>query len=315
MSQGLVTLLALADSRLPAGGHAHSGGVEPALAAGLVRDVDDLAIFLRGRVRSAGLVAAAIAAATTFRAAAGAEPGFWAEIDAETDARIASPAQRAASRQQGRALFRVGRAAWPAPVLDALATSGGPSSGARTPDASRTPDRNRTFGVSGHTPGEGSPVFPESPVRVAAPECADPNGRPLSGAREDASPIGHPQAGRPTGAREGADLSARPPVGPHHPVVLGAVGAAAGCTPVGVAHVAAYLAISGPAAAAIRLRGFDPFAVQALLAALTPEVEAIAAEAGAAADGPLRDLPCVSAPRLDLLAEVHIRSEVRLFAS
>jgi urease accessory protein len=231
--------------------------VEPALAAGLLQDIDDLKSFLRGRVRSAGLVAAAIAAATVTRVSAGAGPGFWAEIDAETDARTASPAQRATSRQLGRSLLRAGLAAWPAPVLDALAASG------------RTPDANRTFGENGATGARRMPRSPESPVRGE----------------------------------------------PHHPVALGAVGAAAGCSPDGVAHVAAYLAISGPAAAAIRLRGFDPFAVQALLAALTSEVEAVSTEAVEAATGPLRDLPCVTAPRLDLLAEVHLRTELRLFAS
>ncbi len=98
-------------------------------------------------------------------------------------------------------------------------------------------------------------------------------------------------------------------------MALGAVGAAAGCDPAGVAHVAAYLAISGPAAAAVRLRGYDPFAVQALLAALTPDVAEVAELAAHAAEGPPRDLPCATAPRLDLLAELHAASEVRLFAS
>ncbi|WP_433424778.1 urease accessory protein UreF [Microtetraspora malaysiensis] len=56
-------LLLLADSRLPAGGHAHSGGVEEAVRAGAVTGPGDLARFLRGRLATAGLVAAALAAA------------------------------------------------------------------------------------------------------------------------------------------------------------------------------------------------------------------------------------------------------------
>ncbi|MBO4273500.1 urease accessory protein [Microbispora triticiradicis] len=56
-------LLLLADSRLPAGGHAHSGGVEEAVRLGTVTDVDDLARFLRGRLATAGLVTAALSAA------------------------------------------------------------------------------------------------------------------------------------------------------------------------------------------------------------------------------------------------------------
>ncbi|MGA9693046.1 MAG: urease accessory protein UreF, partial [Pseudonocardiaceae bacterium] len=46
--------LLLADSRLPTGGHAHSGGVEAAVERGLVRDESDLTLFLAGRLRGTG---------------------------------------------------------------------------------------------------------------------------------------------------------------------------------------------------------------------------------------------------------------------
>jgi len=65
----------------------------------------------------------------------------------------------------------------------------------------------------------------------------------------------------------------------------------------------------------VRLRGYDPFAVQSLVAQLTPDVTEVAQRAAEAAHGPLRDLPYATAPRLDLLAELHAASEVRLFAS
>jgi urease accessory protein len=106
-------LLTLADSRLPAGGHTHSGGVEQAIAAGVVRDPATLTAFLRRRLHTAGAVAAGLAAA----ACRGED---LATLDAEADARTPSPALRAASRQQGRGLVRVGRRAWPAPAWDAL---------------------------------------------------------------------------------------------------------------------------------------------------------------------------------------------------
>ena len=53
----------LADARFPAGGHAHSGGLEGAVTAGMVTDVGSLELFLRGRLATAGVVAAGLAAA------------------------------------------------------------------------------------------------------------------------------------------------------------------------------------------------------------------------------------------------------------
>src|SRR5690349_10900894 len=100
-------LLLLADSRLPAGSHAHSGGLEAAVAAKRVHDADTLAAFLRGRLATAGLVAAAFAAAATCSTV---------DLDEELDARIPSPVLRAVSRQQGRALLRAGRAMWTLPA-------------------------------------------------------------------------------------------------------------------------------------------------------------------------------------------------------
>ncbi|SNQ46424.1 Urease accessory protein UreF [Frankia canadensis] len=110
------TLLVLADGRMPTGGHAHSGGVEAAVVEGSLADVSDLERFLLGRLHTAGVVAAAFAAATCLALAGdtGADPGI-AELDAELDARTPSPAARAASRAQGRTLLRTGRAAWPVP--------------------------------------------------------------------------------------------------------------------------------------------------------------------------------------------------------
>src|SRR4051812_45896414 len=108
-------LLTLADSRLPAGGHAHSGGVEQAITAGIVTDPTSLATFLRRRLVTSGAVAAGLAAA-----ACGADADRLAVLDAEADARTPSPALRTASPPQGRGLVRVGRRAWPSPAWDAL---------------------------------------------------------------------------------------------------------------------------------------------------------------------------------------------------
>ncbi|MCM2417528.1 MULTISPECIES: urease accessory protein UreF [unclassified Streptomyces] len=109
-------LLMLADGRFPAGGHAHSGGGEAAVTAGLIHDPASLAAFCRGRLHTSGLVAAALAAA----ACAGLDPLL---LDAAADARTPSPALRATARKLGRQLMRAARAAWPAAELDRLAAA------------------------------------------------------------------------------------------------------------------------------------------------------------------------------------------------
>ncbi|MDH2425056.1 urease accessory UreF family protein [Sphaerisporangium sp. TRM90804] len=232
-------LLLLADSRLPAGGHGHSGGAEQAVRVGAITGPEDLARFLQGRLATTGLVTAALAAAardlaSTHRAGAPGAPepaldgrGGWRELDAEADARTASPAQRGAARTQGRLLLRSARRIWPSAALDALA--------------------------------------------AAVPE------------------------------------------GAHHPVVLGVVAEAAGCGSRDAALAAAYTTITGPATAAVRLLGLDPVVVHRVLAGLVPDLEGVAD----AACVPLawEELPAHAAPVLDLLAEQHLRTEVRLFVS
>lgn len=98
-------LLLLADGRLPAGGYAHSGGLEPAIEAGLVRDLDDVTAFICGRLDTTGQVAAAFAAAAC-QAGRTADGPRLQDLDAALDARTPSPAARATSRQLGRQLLR-----------------------------------------------------------------------------------------------------------------------------------------------------------------------------------------------------------------
>jgi urease accessory protein len=103
----LSTLLALSDSRLPTGGHVHSGGVEEAITSGLVVDLPTLRAFLRRRIRTSGLVTASVAAAVN------AGTLNLIEADHEIGARTPAPAARSASRAQGRGLVRLARKVWP----------------------------------------------------------------------------------------------------------------------------------------------------------------------------------------------------------
>lgn len=110
----LATLLTLSDSRLPTGGHVHSGGVEEAVTSGVVADLATLRAYLVRRLRTSGLVTASIAAAV--------HAGTIAveRADLETDARTPSEAARLASRAQGRGLLRLARRVWPSGGWDGL---------------------------------------------------------------------------------------------------------------------------------------------------------------------------------------------------
>ena len=113
----LATLLTLSDSRLPSGGHVHSGGVEEAVAQGLVNDLATLRAFLRRRIRTSGMVTASVAAAVH------AGTLSLPRADRETDARTPAPAARQASRAQGRGLVRLAKRVWPEVEWDALSTT------------------------------------------------------------------------------------------------------------------------------------------------------------------------------------------------
>lgn len=232
-------MLLLADGRFPAGGHAHSGGLEEAVHAGRVRDEASLSSFLAGRLATVGRVDAALAVAAwvvaarlVAAAAAGPAADELLSLDEEAAARCPSPALRAASRAQGRGLLRASASIWPE-----RAAVGGTASGL---------------------------MFP---------------------------------------------------------VALGAVARIAGLAVGDVALVAAQASVSGPAWAATRLLGLDPFAVARCLVSLAGGTEKVASEAvdlGVPGGGPGRDassLPAHGAPLVEIGAEHHASWEVRLFAS
>ena len=99
-------LLLLADGRFPGGGHAHSGGLEAAVKAGAVRNAAGVGAFLEGKLATTGRTDAWLAAA----ACAGVDP---VRLEAECEARIPSPALRAAGRALGRGLRRAASPSWP----------------------------------------------------------------------------------------------------------------------------------------------------------------------------------------------------------
>ncbi|MDX6516137.1 MAG: urease accessory protein [Gaiellaceae bacterium] len=105
-----VSLLLLTDGRFPAGGYAHSGGLEAAVEAGL--GLEGVPLFLAGRLQGVAASEARLAVAAA-RAARREDLDALLLLDREAEARCPSPPLRAAARRLGAQLLRSAVTVWP----------------------------------------------------------------------------------------------------------------------------------------------------------------------------------------------------------
>lgn len=103
------SLLLLTDARFPAGGYAHSGGLEAAVEAGLT--ADEVPHYLAGRLRGVAAAEATIAVLAA-RAARCGDLHKLLRLDDEALARCPSPPLRAAARRLGAQLLRSASVVW-----------------------------------------------------------------------------------------------------------------------------------------------------------------------------------------------------------
>jgi urease accessory protein len=95
--------------------------MEAACTVGLVTDAETLRSFLYGRLRTAGVIGAVVAAAVCARVEPSSSTSVFRAAEAELDARIPSPAARTASRTQGSQVLRLALTVTNSVLLDTLA--------------------------------------------------------------------------------------------------------------------------------------------------------------------------------------------------
>lgn len=102
MDVATFALLQLADGTFPAGGFAHSGGLEAAVQLGEVASLASLRAFVEAAIRQVGRGALPFVSAAHARAA---DVTAWRAIDARCELFLRNHVQNRASRDQGHALL------------------------------------------------------------------------------------------------------------------------------------------------------------------------------------------------------------------
>jgi urease accessory protein len=118
---GLLALLQLGDGLFPAGGFAHSFGLETYAQEGRVHDRAGLEAFVSAHLEGAAGPGDAVAVAVATRLASAGDVTAWCELDARLEAMKTVPEFRAASRQMGRQTARVAAALGDDAVLASIA--------------------------------------------------------------------------------------------------------------------------------------------------------------------------------------------------
>lgn len=123
--EALYRLMAWLSPAYPIGAFSYSHGLEYAVEAGLVSDAADLQGWVAAVIESGTGWIDAVLLASAWRAAAADDHARLAEIAALAAAWRGTAEMALESEAQGRAFLATTRAAWPHPLLDALAAGGG----------------------------------------------------------------------------------------------------------------------------------------------------------------------------------------------
>jgi urease accessory protein len=125
MTEAWLATLQFADGLFPAGGFAHSLGLETYAQDGVVRDRAGVEAFVAAHLEGSAGPADAVAVTAAVRLASAADVTGWIALDERLEAMKPVPETREASRQMGRQTLRVAAALGADEVLDALARAVG----------------------------------------------------------------------------------------------------------------------------------------------------------------------------------------------
>jgi urease accessory protein len=126
-TDALLSLLQFSDGLFPAGGYAHSFGLETYVQSGAVSDAAGVESFIRAYLENSAAPTDAVAAMLAARAAAAGDMAACLELDASLEAMKCAAELRDASRQMGRQTLRIAAALSGNAMLDeffAAVTSG-----------------------------------------------------------------------------------------------------------------------------------------------------------------------------------------------
>ena len=121
MTEAWLAALQFADGLFPAGGFAHSFGLETYAQEGAVRDRAGLEAFVTAHLEGSAGPADAVAVAAAVRLAAASDVAEWIALDERLEAMKPVPETREDSRQMGRQTLRVAAALGADPFLAELA--------------------------------------------------------------------------------------------------------------------------------------------------------------------------------------------------
>ena len=117
-TDALLSLLQFSDGLFPAGGYAHSFGLETYVQSGAVTDAAGVESFLRAYLENSAAPTDAVAAISAARAAAADDLAACLELDAALEAMKCAAELRDASRQMGRQTLRIAAALGGNAVVD-----------------------------------------------------------------------------------------------------------------------------------------------------------------------------------------------------